>query len=92
MLKKRPKTLVKLPWNDESGHAFKSSLGRLDGNGGKKLVRGFNFLAADCLQVFNTGRDSGGKGGGVAEKQLGWNADFACPNMCGGNLVLSLYL
>ncbi len=55
-------------------------------------MRGFNFSAADCLQVFNTGQDSGGEGGGVAGRQLGRNAAFACPNMCGGNLVLSLYL
>ena len=34
-----------------------------DGNGDKKCVRDFNFSAADCLQVFNTGRDSGGREG-----------------------------
>ncbi len=27
-------------------------------------MRGLNFSAADCLQVFSTGRDSGGEGGG----------------------------
>jgi hypothetical protein len=42
-----------------------------DGNGDKKCVRDFNFSAADCLQVFNTGRDSGGEGGGAAESQQG---------------------
>ncbi len=30
----------------------------------QKCVRGLNFSATDCLQVFNTGRDSGGEGGG----------------------------
>jgi hypothetical protein len=30
----------------------------------KKRVRGFNFSAADCLQVFNTVGDSGGREGG----------------------------
>jgi hypothetical protein len=63
-----------------------------DRNGNKKCVQGFNFSAADCSQVFNTGRDSRGEGGGVAGRQLGRNAAFACPNMCGGNFVLSLYL
>jgi hypothetical protein len=29
LLKKQPKTPVKPPWNDESGHAYKNSLGRL---------------------------------------------------------------
>jgi len=54
-------------------------------------VRGFNFSAADCLQVFNTGRDSGGEGGGAAERQQGRKAAFASMNMCGGILVLSLF-
>jgi hypothetical protein len=34
-----------------------------DGNGDKKCVRDFNFSAADCLQVFSTGGDSGGREG-----------------------------
>ncbi len=34
-----------------------------DGNGDKKCVRYLNFSAADCLQVFNTVRDSGGREG-----------------------------
>ncbi len=34
-----------------------------DENGDKKCVRDFNFSAADCLQVFDTGPDSGGEGG-----------------------------
>jgi hypothetical protein len=62
-----------------------------DGNGDKKCVRDFNFLAADCLQVFNTWRDSGGEGGGAAERQQGRKAAFASTNMCGGILVLSLF-
>ncbi len=33
-------------------------------------------------------RQWGGEGGGVAGRQLGRNAAFACPNICGGNLVL----
>jgi hypothetical protein len=62
-----------------------------DGNGDKKCVRVFNFSAANCLQVFNTGRDSGGEGGGAAERQQGRKAAFASTNMCGGILVLSLF-
>jgi hypothetical protein len=62
-----------------------------DGNGDKKCVRDFNFSAADCLQVFNTGRDSWGGGGGAAERQQGRKAAFASTNMCGGILVLSLF-
>ncbi len=62
-----------------------------DGNGDKKFVRDFNFSAADCLQVFNTGRDSGGEEGGAAERQQGRRAAFASTNMCGGILVLSLF-
>ncbi len=63
-----------------------------DGNGDKKCVRDFNFSAADCLQVFNTGGDSGGEGGGAVERQQGRKAAFSSMNMCGGLLVLSLYL
>ncbi len=62
-----------------------------DGNGDKKCVWDFNFSAADCLQVFNTRLDSGGEGGGAAERQQGRKAAFAITNMCGGLLVLSLY-
>jgi hypothetical protein len=62
-----------------------------DGNGDKKCVRDFNFSAADCLQVFDTRRDSGGEGGGAAEGQQGRKAAFASTNMCGGILVLSLF-
>ena len=62
-----------------------------DGNGDKKWVGDFNFSAADCLQVRNTGRDSEGEGGGAAESQQGRKAAFASTNMCGGLLVLSLY-
>ncbi len=61
-----------------------------DGNGDKKCVRGFNFSAADCLQVFNNRRDSGGEGGGEAERQQGRIAAFASTNMCGG--LLGLYI
>jgi hypothetical protein len=39
-----------------------------DGNGVIKCVQDFNFSAADCLQVFNTGRDSGGGREGVRRK------------------------
>ncbi len=70
---------------------FKILYDDCDWNGDKKCVQDFNFSAADCLQVFNTGRDSGGKGGGAAERQQGWKAAFASTNMCGGLLVLSLY-
>ncbi len=63
-----------------------------EGNGDKKCVQYFIFSAVDCLQVFNTWRDSGGKGGGAAERQQGRKAAFANTNMCGGLLVLSLYL
>ncbi len=38
------------------------------------------------------GETVGGREGGVPGSQLGRNAAFACPNKCGGNLVLSLYL
>jgi hypothetical protein len=62
-----------------------------DGNGDKKCIRDFNFSAADCLQVCNTGRDSEGEGGGAAESQQGRKAAFASTNMCGGILVLSLF-
>ncbi len=62
-----------------------------DGDGDKKCVREFNFSAADCLQVFNTGQDSGREGGDVVERQQGRKAAFASTNMCGGLLVLSLY-
>ncbi len=34
-----------------------------DGNGDKKCVQDFDFSAADCLQVFNTRRVSGGREG-----------------------------
>jgi hypothetical protein len=63
-----------------------------DGNGDKKCVRDFNFSAANCLQVFNTRRNSEGEGGGAVERQQGWKAAFASTNMCGGILVLSLFL
>jgi hypothetical protein len=43
------------------------------------------------LQVFSTGRDSGGEGGGAAEGQQGRKAAFTSTNMCGGILVLSLF-
>jgi hypothetical protein len=58
----------------------------------KNLCNVLIFLAVDCLQVFHTGCDSGGEGGGVARRQLGLCAAFACLNMGWGNLVLSLYL
>jgi hypothetical protein len=38
------------------------------------------------------GETVGWEGGEVPGSQLGRNAAFACPNRCGGNLVLSLYL
>ncbi len=63
-----------------------------DENGDKKCVRGFNFSAANCLQVFNTGPDSGGEGGGVAERQQGRKVAFASTNKCGGLLDLSIYI
>jgi hypothetical protein len=47
--------------------------------------------ACKLLSFLNTGRDSGGEGGGVAERQQGRQAAFASTNMCGGLLVLSLY-
>jgi hypothetical protein len=62
-----------------------------DGNGDKKCVRDFNFSTADCLQVFNTGRDSGGEGGGAAERRQGQKAAFASTNMCGGESWFYLY-
>ncbi len=43
------------------------------------------------LSFLNTGQDSGGEGGGAAERQQGRKAAFASTNMCGGLLVLSLY-
>jgi hypothetical protein len=43
------------------------------------------------LSFLNTGRDSGGEGGGTAERQQGPKAAFAYTNMWGIVLVLSLY-
>jgi hypothetical protein len=47
-----PKMHLKILWDN------------CDGNDIKKCVGGLNFSAADCLQVFSTGRDSGGREGG----------------------------
>ncbi len=44
------------------------------------------------LRFLNTGRDSAEEGGGVAEREQGRKAAFAGTNMCGGLLVLSLYV
>jgi hypothetical protein len=38
------------------------------------------------------GETVGGEEGEVPGSHLGRNAAYACPNRCGGNLVLSLYL
>jgi hypothetical protein len=55
----------------------------------QKCVRDFNFSDSNCLQVFTTRRDSGGEGGGAAERQQGRKAAFASTNKCGVLLVLS---
>jgi hypothetical protein len=47
-----------------------------------------NFLATDCLQIFNTGETVGEGREGVAGRHLGRIVAFACPNMCGGNFIL----
>ncbi len=89
--KKQPKIM---PCNGESEYAFKNSVGWLWRKWQNKCVRFFNFRPPTSCKSSVPGETEtvGGGREGVEGRKQSQNTAFACPNMCGGNLELSLYL
>ncbi len=61
----------------------------------KNVCKVFTFrplTVGKLLSFLNTRRNSGGEGGGTAERQQGWKAAFVYTNMWGGGSWFYIYI